>query len=116
MKQADQATSIPDCLFVPDNLFLGTVTLVFRLVFVFLTTKLLVCLAHREDKEEGVGRSRHESEQLRLVNAEDVMECEFLRKTEFVDEGGHDLRIVFCQSTHISIAASIFELMSHPAE
>lgn len=98
MEQTDQPTGISNRLLVPDNLFLSTIAFVFRLVVVFLATKLLVCLAHGEDKEEGVRRARHESKQFWLVNAEDVMERELLRETKLVDERGHDIWIVFCRN------------------
>ena len=86
MKQSNQATSIPNGLLVPYHFFLSTVTVIFRLVTVFLATGLFVCLAHWKDKKEGVGRPRHESEQLGFVDAEDVMECELVRKAKLVDE------------------------------
>lgn len=98
MEQADQSAGVCDCLFVPDHFFLVTVSIVLGLVLVFLAAELLVCLAHGKDKKEGVGRSRHESEQLRLIDAEDVMECELLREAKLVNEGRHDLGVVLCET------------------
>jgi hypothetical protein len=86
MKQSNQATSIANGLLVPYNFFLSTMTVILRLVAIFLATELLVCLAYWKDKKEGVGRPRHKSEQLGLVDAEDVMECELVRKPKLVDE------------------------------
>lgn len=97
MKESDQATSIPNCLFVPDHLFVSTMTFILRHVSILLATELLVCSAHWENEKESMGWPRHESEQLGLVDAEDVMECELVRETELVHERGHDLWVVLCR-------------------
>lgn len=106
MEQANQATGISDCLFVPDDLFCIAASIVVRLVLVLLATECLVCLAHGEDQQEGVSGSRHKGEQLGLVDAEDVMEGELVRETQLVDEGGHDLWVVLCETCQAGCCCS----------
>ena len=84
MEQSDQTTCVADCLLVPDDLFAGTRACILGFVLVFFAPKLLICLAHGEDKQQGVSRARYEREQLGFVDAEDVMECELIRETELV--------------------------------
>lgn len=78
MQQADQATGIANSLLIPNHLLIRTVTLVLGAVFVFLHAELLIRLTDGEDEQQSVGGSRYESEQLRLVYAEDVVECQLL--------------------------------------
>lgn len=73
-------------------------SIVFRPVLVFLAAEPLVCLAHREDKEEGMSGSGDESEQIRLINTEDVMKRELLREAKFVNKRRHNLRVVLCET------------------
>lgn len=98
MEQANQPAGICDCLLVPNHFFLVTVSIVFRLVLVFLAAELLVCIAHWEDEEESMCRSGNESEQLWLINAEDIMECELLREAKLVNQSRHDLGVVLCET------------------
>lgn len=51
MEQTDQTTGITNSLLVPDDLFIWAMTLIFRLVLVFLYSKLFVCLTDGEDEE-----------------------------------------------------------------
>lgn len=98
VKQANETASISDRLLVPNNFLVGTMTCILGLVFVLFTAELLICLAYREDKKEGMRGSRHESEQFRLINTEHVMECKLLREAKLVDEVRHDIGIVLCET------------------
>lgn len=78
MEQADQTTGIANGLFIPHNLLIRTVALVLGPVFVFLNAELLVCVADREYQEQGMRWAGHEGKQLRLVDAEDIVESQLL--------------------------------------
>jgi hypothetical protein len=96
VEQANQTTGVADSLLVPNNLLVWTVALVFWPIFVFLDAKLLVCLAHREYEEEGMGGSRYESKEFRVVDAEDVVKGKLVRQAELVNKSRHDLWVVLC--------------------
>ena len=94
MEQSDQTTCVADGLLVPDDLLTSTRACILGFVLVFFAPKLLICLAHGEDKQQGVSRARYEREQLGFVDAEHVVEGKILRKAKLVDERGHDLGVV----------------------
>jgi hypothetical protein len=113
VEQSDQTTCVADCLFVPDDLFASTRAGILRFVLVFFASKLLVCLAHGKDKQQGVGRARYEGEQLGFVDAEHVVESKLLGKAKLVDERGHDLRVVLYKTRRVSADAPACRAMSY---
>ena len=114
MEQANKTTSITDCLLVPDDLFIRTMTLVLVLVLVFLHAEGLVRLTDRKDEEQSVRGPRDERKQLGLVDAEDVMEFELLGQAELVNERRHDVWVVLCSVALAAMfAVGQTEDMSH---
>ena len=113
MEQSDQTTCVADCLLVPDDLFTSTRACILGSVLVFFASKLLICLAHGKDKQQGMGRARYECEQLGFVDAEHVVEGKLLRKAKLVDERGHDLRVVLCKTRRVSADAPACRTMSY---
>ena len=107
MEQSDQTTCVADCLLVPDDLFASTRACILGFVLVFFASKLLICVAHGKDKQQGMGRARYEREQLGFVDAEHVVEGQLLRKAKLVDERGHDLRVVLCKTRRVSADAPL---------
>jgi hypothetical protein len=70
--------------------------LIFWFLLIFLHSKHFVGTADWEDEEEGTGRSGNEGEEIRVVDAEDVVEGESFREAKIVDEGGHYFGVVLC--------------------
>ena len=94
VEQTHQAASVADGLLVPDDFFFWPTAVVLCAVFVLFDAELLVGLVDGKDEQQGVCGPRHEREQLGLVDAEDIVEFEFLLEAELVREGAHDLGVV----------------------
>lgn len=96
MKQPNQAARVADGLLVPNNGLALPGTFVLGLCGILVPAEFLVRLADREDEEQRVRRARNESEELWLVDAEDIVEGEFRGQAELVHECIHHLRVVLC--------------------
>lgn len=78
MQQAHQSTCIANGLFVPYDGLLRSRAFIFWLFGVLLAPEFLVGLGNGEDEQEGQGRAGNEGEELRLVDAEDIVKCKLL--------------------------------------
>jgi hypothetical protein len=96
MQQTDQAASIANCLLVPENIFLGAMTIVLWAFFVLLSAEVFVCLTHWEYKEQRIGWARNKGEEIWVVDTENVVECQLVGKTEIMYKRGHDFGVVLC--------------------
>lgn len=96
VKQPDQAARVADGLLIPNNGLTLPRTFVLGLCGILVPAELLVRLADREDEEQRVRRARNESEELWLIDAEDIVEGEFRGQAELVHECIHHLRVVLC--------------------
>ena len=114
MQQADQTASIADGLLVPDDLFARPVSLVVLFRLVFLHTESLVRVGDGEDEEERIGGAWHEGQQLRLVDAENIMERQLPGQPQIVHQRRHDVGVVFWRDSEQQ--RPLRDMVTHPGE
>ena len=95
MQQSNQAARVTDRLLEPHDLLVGPAAIVLVLGGVFVAPEFFVSVVNGKDEEEGVGRARHEGEQVRVVDAVHVVEAEGAGEPELVHEVRHHFRVVF---------------------
>ena len=95
MQYSNQPTCISDRLFIPYDRLVCPFPFVDGSVGIFFHPERFVGFGDRENEEERTGGTGDEGEEIRIVDAEDVVEGEGGGKTELVDEGGHYFRVVF---------------------
>ena len=95
MQQSNQAARVTDRLLEPHDLLVGPAAIVLVLGGVFVAPEFFVSVVNGKDEEEGVGRARHEGEQVRVVDAVHVVEAEGAGEPELVHEVRHYFGIVF---------------------
>lgn len=97
VQQPNQPTCIPNRLFEPQHLLVRAYALVLGFILVLLRAELLVRVADWEDEEQGVGWAWDEGEQVRIVDAVDVLKADGFGEAELVKKRGHYLGVVFCR-------------------
>jgi len=76
MQDPNQSTRIPDRLLIPYDRLSISLSLIFSLTSIFLSTEVLIGFADWENEEKGVGWARNEGEEVWVVDAENVVEGE----------------------------------------
>lgn len=95
MQQANQTARVADRLLEPHDLLVGPAAVVLVLCGILVAPELLVSVVDGEDEEQGVGRARHEGQQVGVVDAVHVVEAEGAGEPELVHEVRHYFGIVF---------------------
>lgn len=84
MQDTDQPTRVPDRLLIPNYRLPFTLSLVFRLIFIFAHARCFVGGADGEDEEERGCGAGHEGQHVRVGDAVNIVEGEGGGKTELV--------------------------------
>lgn len=94
MEQANKSTSVANRLLIPDHRLTHPLALICALLGIFLHAVCFVGLADWEDEQEGIRWAWYEGQQVRVFDAEDVMEGQSCRKTELLNQRAHYLGVV----------------------
>lgn len=95
MQQTNQAARITDRLLEPHDLLVGPAAVVLVLCGILVAPESFVSVVDGEDEEEGVGRARHEGQQVGVVDAVHVVEAEGAGEPKLVHKVRHYFRVVF---------------------
>lgn len=101
MQDPNQPAGVPNGLLVPDHRLAVSFSRVLVLATVFLYTESLIRFADWKDQKECICRARDKSEEFGVIDAENIMEREGVGKAKLVNQGGHNFRIVFCDTESV---------------